>query len=61
MMAGAMMIQGIQPGPQVMSNQPDLFWGLIASMLIGNLLLVVITLPLIRIWIALLKVPYMFY
>lgn len=61
MMAGAMMIQGIQPGPQVMANQPDLFWGLIGSMLIGNILLVIINLPLVRIWIALLRVPYRFF
>jgi putative tricarboxylic transport membrane protein len=58
LMAGAMMIQGIQPGPQVMARNPDLFWGLIASMLVGNIMLVVINLPLIRIWVALLKVPY---
>jgi putative tricarboxylic transport membrane protein len=58
LMAGAMTIQGIQPGPQVMSARPDLFWGMIVSMWVGNLMLVVINLPLIRIWIALLKVPY---
>jgi putative tricarboxylic transport membrane protein len=58
LMAGAMTIQGIQPGPQVMTSKPDLVWGMIASMWIGNLLLVVINLPLIRIWVALLKVPY---
>lgn len=58
LMAGAMMIQGVQPGPQVMTRNPDLFWGLIASMLVGNVMLVVINLPLIRIWVALLKVPY---
>jgi putative tricarboxylic transport membrane protein len=58
LMAGAMTIQGIQPGPQVMSAKPDLFWGMIASMWIGNVMLVVINLPLIRIWVALLKVPY---
>lgn len=57
-MAGALLIQGIHPGPQVMSEQPQLFWGLIASMFIGNLMLVVINLPLIGIWIQLLKVPY---
>jgi putative tricarboxylic transport membrane protein len=58
LMAGAMMIQGIQPGPEVMTKNPDLFWGLIASMLIGNVMLVVINLPLIQIWVSLLKVPY---
>ena len=58
LMAGAMMIHGVQPGPQVMTKNPDIFWGLIASMLIGNIMLVVINLPLIRIWVQLLKVPY---
>jgi putative tricarboxylic transport membrane protein len=58
LMAGAMMIHGIQPGPQVMAKNPELFWGLIASMLVGNIMLVVINLPLIHIWVALLKVPY---
>ena len=58
LMAGAMMIQGIQPGPQLMTKDPDLFWGLIASMLIGNVMLVVINLPLIQLWVTLLKVPY---
>jgi putative tricarboxylic transport membrane protein len=58
LMAGAMTIQGIQPGPQVMNSQPELFWGMIASMWIGNLMLVVINLPLIQIWVNLLKVPY---
>lgn len=58
LMMGAMIIQGIQPGPQVISAQPDLFWGMIASMWIGNLMLVVINLPLIGLWVRLLKVPY---
>jgi putative tricarboxylic transport membrane protein len=58
LMAGAMTTHGIQPGPQVMGTRPDLFWGMIASMWIGNLLLVVINLPLIRMWVALLQVPY---
>ena len=57
-MAGALTIQGIRPGPQVMSANPDLVWGLIASMWIGNLMLVVINLPLIGIWVRLLRVPY---
>ena len=58
LMIGALTIHGIQPGPQVMTEQPDLFWGLIASMWIGNLMLVVINLPLIGIWVQLLRVPY---
>jgi TctA family transporter len=58
LMVGAMMIKGIQPGPQVMTNNPELFWGLIASMWIGNLMLVILNLPLIGIWIKLLTVPY---
>jgi putative tricarboxylic transport membrane protein len=60
LMVGAMTIKGIQPGPQVMTSNPDLFWGLIASMWIGNLMLVVLNLPLIGIWIKLLTVPYRF-
>jgi TctA family transporter len=58
LMIGAMMIHGIQPGPQVMLKQPDLFWGLVASMWIGNLMLVVINLPMIGIWVRLLALPY---
>jgi putative tricarboxylic transport membrane protein len=58
MMVGAMTIHNIQPGPQVMTSNPQLFWGLIASMWIGNLMLVVLNLPLIGIWIRLLSVPY---
>jgi len=58
LMVGAMTIKGIQPGPQVMTSNPDLFWGLIASMWIGNLMLVILNLPLIGIWIKLLTVPY---
>jgi TctA family transporter len=58
LMAGAMMIHGIAPGPQVMTKQPELYWGLIASMWFGNLMLVVINLPLIGVWVSLLKVPY---
>jgi len=57
-MIGGLMIHGIQPGPRVMIERPDLFWGLIASMWVGNLMLLVINLPLIGIWIQLLKVPY---
>jgi len=60
LMIGAMMIQGIAPGPQVMTQQPELFWGIVASMWIGNLMLVVLNLPLIGLWIRLLTVPYRF-
>ena len=58
LMVGAMTIHNIQPGPQVMTSNPELFWGLIASMWIGNLMLVVLNLPMIGIWIKLLTVPY---
>lgn len=58
LMVGAMTIHDIQPGPQVMTGNPDLFWGLVASMWIGNLMLVILNLPLIGIWVRLLKVPY---
>ena len=60
LMVGAMIIQGIQPGPEVMTKKPDLFWGMIASMWIGNLMLVVINLPMIGMWVKLLTVPYRF-
>src|SRR6202040_3813318 len=58
LMVGAMTIHGIVPGPQVMTKQPDLFWGMIASMWLGNLMLVVINLPLVGVWVKLLQVPY---
>ncbi|MEZ5664915.1 MAG: tripartite tricarboxylate transporter permease [Burkholderiaceae bacterium] len=58
LMVGAMTIHNIQPGPQVMTSNPELFWGLIASMWIGNAMLVILNLPLIGIWIKLLTVPY---
>jgi TctA family transporter len=58
LMIGAMSIHGIVPGPQVMAREPTLFWGLIASMWIGNLMLVVINLPMIGLWVRLLRVPY---
>jgi len=58
MMLGAMMIHGITPGPSVITHQPALFWGLIASMWIGNVMLLVINLPLIGLWVRLLRVPY---
>ena len=58
LMLGALTIQGIQPGPEVMTSRPELFWGLIASMWIGNLMLVVLNLPMIGLWVKLLQVPY---
>ncbi|MHC8944876.1 TctA family transporter [Advenella incenata] len=58
LMVGAMTIHNIQPGPQVMSSNPDLFWGLIVSMWIGNMMLVILNLPLVGLWVKLLKVPY---
>jgi putative tricarboxylic transport membrane protein len=58
LMVGAMTIHGIIPGPQVMTKQPDLFWGMIVSMWLGNLMLVIINLPLIGVWVSLLRVPY---
>jgi putative tricarboxylic transport membrane protein len=58
LMVGAMTIHGIAPGPQVMTEQPALFWGLIASMWLGNLMLVVLNLPLVGVWVKLLSVPY---
>lgn len=58
LMVGAMTIHNIQPGPQVMTSNPELFWGLIASMWIGNAMLIILNLPLIGMWIKLLAVPY---
>ncbi|MDX2102439.1 MAG: tripartite tricarboxylate transporter permease [Alphaproteobacteria bacterium] len=58
LMIGAMLIQGVVPGPQVIDRNPDLFWGLIASMWIGNAMLLIINLPLIGLWVRLLAVPY---
>src|SRR3954449_12750010 len=58
LMVGAMTIHGIVPGPQVMTKQPELFWGMITSMWIGNLMLVIINLPLVGVWVSLLRVPY---
>src|SRR5437660_5097278 len=58
LMVGAMTIHGIVPGPQVMTKQPELFWGMIASMWIGNLMLVVINLPLVGVWVTFMRVPY---
>jgi putative tricarboxylic transport membrane protein len=58
LMLGALIIQGIAPGPQLISQHPDLFWGLVASMWIGNLMLLVLNLPLVGVWIRLLQTPY---
>jgi putative tricarboxylic transport membrane protein len=58
MMIGALMIHGIAPGPRVMTDRPGLFWGLIASMWLGNLMLVVLNLPMVGVWVRLLRVPY---
>src|SRR6185437_6693431 len=58
LMIGAMIIQGIQPDPSVMTEQPALFWGLIVSMWIGNLMLLVLNLPLIGLWVKMISVPY---
>ncbi|WP_448203919.1 tripartite tricarboxylate transporter permease [Azospirillum sp. sgz302134] len=58
LMIGAMTIHGITPGPQIMTKQPELFWGMIASMLVGNVILVILNLPMVGLWVRLLKVPY---
>ena len=58
LMIGAMIIQGIQPGPSVMTDQPALFWGIVASMWVGNLFLLVLNLPLIGLWVRMIAVPY---
>jgi len=58
LMMGAMMIQGIQPGSAVMTSRPDLFWGMVASMWIGNAMLVILNLPLLPMWVKMLSVPY---
>jgi putative tricarboxylic transport membrane protein len=58
LMLGALTIHGVAPGPQVMTQRPELFWGLVASMWIGNLMLLLLNLPLIGLWTSLLRVPY---
>lgn len=58
LMLGGLIIQGIVPGPEVITKRPDLFWGMVASMWVGNLMLLIINLPLIGMWVSLLKVPY---
>lgn len=58
LMMGAMLVHGIAPGSSIMKNTPELFWGLVASMFIGNLLLVIINLPMVGLWVRLLRIPY---
>jgi TctA family transporter len=58
LMIGAMIIQGIQPGPSVMTQQPALFWGIVVSMWVGNVMLLVLNLPLIGLWVRMIRVPY---
>ena len=58
LMLGALMIHGIQPGPMMMSEQPEVFWGLIVSFGVGNILLLVLNLPLVGLWVSILRVPY---
>ena len=60
LLLGALMIQGIVPGPQLISQRPDIFWGLIASFWIGNILLVLLNVPLIGVWVKILTIPYRF-
>ncbi|EKF18554.1 tricarboxylate transport membrane protein TctA [Nitratireductor pacificus pht-3B] len=57
-MLGALMIHGILPGPRMITDRPDVFWGLIASFIVGNMMLLVLNIPLINIWVRLLRVPY---
>ncbi len=59
-MLGALMIHGIQPGPRLVTQMPDLFWGVVASFWIGNLLLLILNIPLIGVWVSILKIPYRF-
>src|SRR5712672_2151698 len=58
MMIGALMIHGIAPGPRVMTERPELFWGVVASMWVGNLMLVILNLPLVGVWVRFLRIPY---
>jgi TctA family transporter len=60
LLLGAMIIQNVQPGPQVISQHPDIFWGLIASMWVGNLMLIILNMPLVSVWVRLLQIPYRF-
>ena len=61
LLLGALMIQGIVPGPQLIKEHPDIFWGLVASFWIGNIMLVLLNVPLIRIWVKLLTIPYKYF
>src|SRR6476619_4130570 len=58
LMIGALMIQGIAPGPRVMTDRPELFWGVVASMWLGNLMLVILNLPMVGVWVRFLRIPY---
>jgi putative tricarboxylic transport membrane protein len=58
LMLGALIIHGIQPGPMLITDQPALFWGLIASFIVGNIMLVILNIPLIGLWVSILKIPY---
>ena len=60
LMIGALIIQGIEPGPAVVTDHPELFWGIVASMWIGNLMLLVLNLPLVGLWVKLVSIPYKF-
>jgi len=60
LMVGAMIIHGIQPGPSVISEQPALFWGVVVSMWIGNLMLIILNLPLIGMWVRVIMIPYQY-
>lgn len=58
LMLGALVMNGVQPGPGMLDKQPELFWGLIVSMLIGNLILLILNVPLVRIWVQIVRIPY---
>ena len=58
LLLGALVIQGIQPGPQFIAQQPELFWGIVASMYVGNVMLLILNLPMVGIWVQLLRIPY---
>jgi putative tricarboxylic transport membrane protein len=58
LLLGAFMIHGISPGPMIMKQHPDIFWGLIASMYVGNIMLLILNLPLVGLWVQVLRIPY---
>jgi putative tricarboxylic transport membrane protein len=58
LMLGALVMNGVQPGPGMLDKQPELFWGLIVSMLIGNAILLILNVPLVRIWVQIVRIPY---